>query len=135
VVCHMNLALIQGLAAGLDADRLNPVLDPEPKHCCVTAPCGHAMTCERNNMTYRLPRQCRTNPKPAYAEFSQRRPAWINAAGRPQPFRLTKMARLVEQFAAQPQAQERLTMQVARCPDARPGHPGVGVVPASPAPM
>jgi predicted ArsR family transcriptional regulator len=38
VVCHMNLALIQGLVAGLGADRLNPVLDPEPKHCCVTIP-------------------------------------------------------------------------------------------------
>jgi len=38
VVCHMNLALIQGLVAGLGADRLNPVLDPEPEHCCVTIP-------------------------------------------------------------------------------------------------
>jgi len=38
VVCHMNLALIQGLVSGLGADRLNPVLDPEPKHCCVTIP-------------------------------------------------------------------------------------------------
>jgi len=38
VVCHMNLALIQGLVAGLGADKLNPVLDPEPKHCCVTIP-------------------------------------------------------------------------------------------------
>src|SRR3989442_767255 len=32
VVCHMNLALIQGLVAGLGADGLNPVLDPEPEH-------------------------------------------------------------------------------------------------------
>jgi predicted ArsR family transcriptional regulator len=38
VVCHMNLALIQGLVSGLGADRLNPVLDPEPEHCCVTIP-------------------------------------------------------------------------------------------------
>jgi predicted ArsR family transcriptional regulator len=38
VVCHMNLALIQGLVAGLGADHLNPVLDPEPGHCCVTIP-------------------------------------------------------------------------------------------------
>ena len=38
VVCHMNLALIQGLAAGLGADDLNPVLDPEPGHCCVAIP-------------------------------------------------------------------------------------------------
>ena len=28
----MNLALIQGLVTGLGADRLNPVLDPGPKH-------------------------------------------------------------------------------------------------------
>ncbi len=38
VVCHMNLALVQGLLAGLGADGLNPVLDPEPAHCCVTIP-------------------------------------------------------------------------------------------------
>jgi len=35
VVCPMNLALIQGLVAGLGADSLNPVLDPKPEHCCV----------------------------------------------------------------------------------------------------
>ena len=35
VVCHMNLALIEGLIAGLGADGLNPVHDPEPGHCCV----------------------------------------------------------------------------------------------------
>ena len=35
VVCDMNLALIQGLVAGAGADGLNPVLDPEPEHCCV----------------------------------------------------------------------------------------------------
>lgn len=41
---------------------------------------------------------------------------------------LSKLARLVEHFAAQPQTQERLTMQVANCLDEnlRPG--GVGVV-------
>jgi predicted ArsR family transcriptional regulator len=38
VVCHMNLALIQGLLAGLGADDLSPVLDPEPEHCCVAIP-------------------------------------------------------------------------------------------------
>jgi predicted ArsR family transcriptional regulator len=38
VVCHMNLALIQGLVAGLGADGLNPVLDPKPEHCCVAIP-------------------------------------------------------------------------------------------------
>jgi predicted ArsR family transcriptional regulator len=38
VVCHMNLALIKGLLAGLGADSLEPVLDPEPEHCCVAIP-------------------------------------------------------------------------------------------------
>ena len=38
VVCHMNLALIQGLVAGLGATRLNPALDPEPERCCVVIP-------------------------------------------------------------------------------------------------
>ncbi len=38
LVCHMNLALIQGLTAGLGAGRLHPVLDPEPEHCCVAVP-------------------------------------------------------------------------------------------------
>jgi predicted ArsR family transcriptional regulator len=38
VICHMNLALIQGLAAGLGAHGVNPVLDPEPKHCCIAIP-------------------------------------------------------------------------------------------------
>jgi len=38
VICHMNLALIQGLAAGLGANSVNPVLDPEPKHCCIAIP-------------------------------------------------------------------------------------------------
>jgi predicted ArsR family transcriptional regulator len=38
VVCQMNLALIQGLVAGLGADGLNPVFDPKPEHCCVAIP-------------------------------------------------------------------------------------------------
>lgn len=38
VVCHMNLALIQGLVVGLGADGLYPVLDPNPGHCCVAIP-------------------------------------------------------------------------------------------------
>jgi predicted ArsR family transcriptional regulator len=45
VVCHMNLALIQGLVAGLGADSLNPVLDPQPGHCCVAI---RAATLETN---------------------------------------------------------------------------------------
>jgi predicted ArsR family transcriptional regulator len=35
VVCGMNLALVEGLAAGLGADGLRPFLDPQPGHCCV----------------------------------------------------------------------------------------------------
>jgi len=38
VVCQMNLALIEGLVAGLGAGNLNPVLCPEPEHCCVIIP-------------------------------------------------------------------------------------------------
>jgi predicted ArsR family transcriptional regulator len=38
VACDMNLALIQGLVAGLRADGMNPVPDPEPEHCCVAIP-------------------------------------------------------------------------------------------------
>jgi GTP cyclohydrolase I len=41
---------------------------------------------------------------------------------------LSKLARLVEHFAAQPQTQERLTMQVASCLDANLRPRGVGVV-------
>lgn len=38
VVCHMTLALIEGLVAGLGAGNLNPVHDPGPGHCCVAIP-------------------------------------------------------------------------------------------------
>ena len=48
LVCRMNLALIQGLAAGLDAGGLHPVLDPEPGHCCVAIP---AATPDTNGTT------------------------------------------------------------------------------------
>jgi GTP cyclohydrolase I len=41
---------------------------------------------------------------------------------------LSKLARLVEYFAAQPQTQERLTLQVAQCLDADLRPRGVGVV-------
>ena len=41
---------------------------------------------------------------------------------------LSKLARLVEHFAARPQTQERLTMQVAKCLDASLRPSGVGVV-------
>jgi len=35
VVCGMNLGLIEGILAGLRAEGLRPVLDPQPGHCCV----------------------------------------------------------------------------------------------------
>ena len=35
VVCGMNLALVEGLFAGLGADGWRPVLDPRPGLCCV----------------------------------------------------------------------------------------------------
>jgi predicted ArsR family transcriptional regulator len=35
VVCNMNLALIQGVVAGLGADSWRPALDPRPGYCCV----------------------------------------------------------------------------------------------------
>ena len=38
VVCHMNLALIQGLVEGLGGDSLSPVIDPKAEHCCVAIP-------------------------------------------------------------------------------------------------
>jgi GTP cyclohydrolase I len=41
---------------------------------------------------------------------------------------LSKLARLVEHFAARPQTQERLTMQVAKCLDEHLRPRGVGVV-------
>jgi len=34
-VCGMNLALIEGVTAGLRASTLRPVLDPQPGYCCV----------------------------------------------------------------------------------------------------
>jgi len=41
---------------------------------------------------------------------------------------LSKLARLIDHFAARPQTQERLTMQVARCLEANLRPSGVGVV-------
>jgi predicted ArsR family transcriptional regulator len=35
VVCAMNLALVEGLVAGLGAEGWQPALDPRPGHCCV----------------------------------------------------------------------------------------------------
>ena len=40
LVCGMNLALIEGLVAGLGANGLQPVLDPQPGHCCVVIGSG-----------------------------------------------------------------------------------------------
>jgi predicted ArsR family transcriptional regulator len=35
IVCAMNLGLIEGMVAGVGAKGLHPVLDPQPRHCCV----------------------------------------------------------------------------------------------------
>jgi predicted ArsR family transcriptional regulator len=35
-VCAMNLALIEGVRAGMKARTLRPELDPQPGYCCVT---------------------------------------------------------------------------------------------------
>jgi predicted ArsR family transcriptional regulator len=35
VVCGMNLGLVEGIVAGLGAQGLRPVLDPQPGYCCV----------------------------------------------------------------------------------------------------
>ena len=40
LVCGMNLALIEGLVAGLGANGLHPALDPQPGHCCVVIGSG-----------------------------------------------------------------------------------------------
>jgi predicted ArsR family transcriptional regulator len=40
LVCGMNLALIEGLVAGLGASGLHPALDPRPGHCCVAIGSG-----------------------------------------------------------------------------------------------
>ena len=40
LVCGMNLALIEGLVAGLGANDLQPALDPQPEHCCVVIGSG-----------------------------------------------------------------------------------------------
>jgi predicted ArsR family transcriptional regulator len=34
-VCAMNLALIEGVTAGLNTGPLRPLLDPQPGQCCV----------------------------------------------------------------------------------------------------
>ena len=40
IVCGMNLALIEGLVAGLGPSGLRPALDPGPGHCCVVIETG-----------------------------------------------------------------------------------------------
>jgi predicted ArsR family transcriptional regulator len=43
LICSMNLALIDGLVAGLGPDaELRPALQPEPGHCCVIIGTGPA---------------------------------------------------------------------------------------------
>jgi predicted ArsR family transcriptional regulator len=40
IVCGMNLALVEGLVAGLGASGLHPALDPQPGCCCVVIGTG-----------------------------------------------------------------------------------------------
>lgn len=40
LVCGMNLALVEGMLAGLGAGGVSAVLDPEPGHCCVVVALG-----------------------------------------------------------------------------------------------
>ena len=40
IVCGMNLALVEGLVAGLGATGLHPALDPQPGCCCVAISTG-----------------------------------------------------------------------------------------------
>lgn len=40
IVCGMNLALIEGLVAGLGASEMRPALDPRPGQCCVVIGAG-----------------------------------------------------------------------------------------------
>ena len=40
IVCGMNLALVEGLVAGLGATGLHPALDPQPGCCCVAIGTG-----------------------------------------------------------------------------------------------
>ena len=39
-VCAMNLALIEGMTAGMKASTLRAALDPQPGYCCVTISAG-----------------------------------------------------------------------------------------------
>jgi predicted ArsR family transcriptional regulator len=40
IICGMNLALIEGLVAGLRTDGMRPELDPRPGQCCVVIRAG-----------------------------------------------------------------------------------------------
>jgi predicted ArsR family transcriptional regulator len=42
VVCAMNLSLLEGLLAGLDANDFSPSLEIEPGRCCVVLHPRHA---------------------------------------------------------------------------------------------
>ncbi|HLJ99400.1 MAG TPA: transcriptional regulator [Streptosporangiaceae bacterium] len=48
VVCQMNLALIQGLVAGVAAGNMSPVLDPRPEYCCVAIPAASSDAATHN---------------------------------------------------------------------------------------
>ncbi len=44
IVCTMNLALVEGVAAGLDAEDVRPALEPLPGRCCVVVRSGQHTT-------------------------------------------------------------------------------------------
>jgi predicted ArsR family transcriptional regulator len=50
VVCAMNLALLEGVAAGVGGRDLYPVLDPAPGRCCVVVRAGRNRTGEPKPM-------------------------------------------------------------------------------------
>jgi predicted ArsR family transcriptional regulator len=77
VTCGMNLGLIEGIVAGLDAAGLRPVLDPRPGHCCVvigvgpSVPLGEAGTAAAPKPPAAPPATCRPAcPHPPAAGIS-----------------------------------------------------------------
>jgi predicted ArsR family transcriptional regulator len=51
IVCGMNLALVEGLVAGLGASGLHPALDPRPGCCCVMIGTGTPPVAQRTELS------------------------------------------------------------------------------------
>jgi predicted ArsR family transcriptional regulator len=47
LVCGMNLALAEGIVAGLETEGVRPRLDPQPGFCCVALDTAGAPIAER----------------------------------------------------------------------------------------